>query len=419
MKQLLLMILLLSISSSSFAQEFFDQEYEVDPNNKSILYSGEYRMGLFKSLILDTSKITHVIVIGSALDKDSDQFFQSGLARAQRYSELWPDHQVIIMSSPEVRKTDDETVFAAFSSVRVVSYKDKTFTDRLFISELKLFSQIASIDFFGHASPWVFKLGKMDANLDPTAKGLLSEIKPNLMKGAYATISSCNSGFNIAPLLSAIWEIPVAGALSSSLFERYQSDGMWYKEGDLRPSLRTSTNMGSFLSPEDCALGLCWRMKPSRNHYSAYWGTFREGGLSFYKFFCNFDDKDDSCEKSMATSLLSFSSVVALEERPNREDFERVVFDWLCSTGAEDSYFTQCVEGIKSAVTREDFIYKQIPGNALECDFRGCNATVVCKKKFWGDGPQGGSCHLKTSENPRPTTIVKEYLAFMRGFELL
>ena len=68
-------------------------------------YRGEYRLGLFKDGNFDPAKITHVIVVGSAAKEDSNQFFQSGMSRAQRYKELWPDHQVVFLYSPEVRDT--------------------------------------------------------------------------------------------------------------------------------------------------------------------------------------------------------------------------------------------------------------------------------------------------------------------------
>ncbi len=418
MKSLLSILFLLNALSPLLAQTFSDQDNVESLSNKSIYSDGEYRMGLFHSLIIDTNKTTHIIVVGSAVKNDSDQFFQTGIARAQRYNELWPEHQVIIMSSPEVRGASDAEIFSRFS-IPVIKQINGRFSQTLLISELLIFKSIASIDFIGHSSPWAFKLGKTNAAFAPDEiRDELSKLRANLEPNAYITISSCNSGFNIAPALSEILEIPVAGALTSSLFEGLQSNEMWYKERDFI-SQRPPFNTISYLSTFDCDLGLCWRMKPDRNNYSAYWGAFKEGGLSFYKFFCNFENDNGSCEEAMATSLLSFPSVVALSERPDREDFEKVVFDWLCSTGPNSKYFTNCVEGIKSAVERGDLVYQQMTGNELECDFKTCNATVVCKKAFWGSGPRAGSCHLNTKVNSQPTTLAREYLSLMRGFDSL
>ncbi|GAB4010010.1 MAG: hypothetical protein Fur0010_01790 [Bdellovibrio sp.] len=405
-----------AMTISAVQARFFDQE---DESSNKLFYKGELRTALYQDLVLDTNKPTHIIIVGSAVKEDSDQFFQSGLARAQRYKELNPNMQVYIMSSPEVRGRDDQEVFDKFN-MPIVKLVDKTFTAEVLFEELAPFTKIASIDFYGHSSPWAIKLGKSDAALDADAyESALRKLAPKLMPNAYVTLNGCNSGFNTAPAMSRALGVPVSGALTGSLFELYQTDGHWYKKRDRDDSLYPAANQHSFMRDLDCKLGMCWRMKPDRANYSSYWGQFKEGGLSFYKFFCNFDNTNQKCEKGMANALLSFPSVVALDSRPTEEDFKKVVFDWLCSTGQNDQYFDSCVQGIQAAVSRGDLVYQQHPGNALNCDFKTCNAKVVCKKKVFGNGIRGGSCKLETEENPRPTTISREFLAFLKGFKAL
>lgn len=396
---------------------FFDQE---DDTNNKLFYKGELRTALYQDITLDTSKPTHIIIVGSGVKEDSDQFFQSGLARAQRYKELNPNNQVYIMSSPEVRGRDDQEVFDKFN-LPVIKLVDKTFTAEVLFEELAPFQRIASIDFYGHSSPWSIKLGKSDAALDPDSyESSLKSLSRRLMPNAYVTLNGCNSGFNTAPAMSRALGVPVSGALTGSLFELYQPDGHWYKKRDRdQQNLFPGANLHSFQTDLDCKLGMCWRMKPDRFNYSSYWGSFKEGGLSFYKFFCNFDNADGRCEKGMANALLSFPSSIALDKKPTEQEFKQVVFDWLCSTGDGQSYFDNCVKGIESAVARGDLVYQQHPGNALNCDFKSCNAKVVCKKKIFGSGLRGGSCKLETAENPRPTTITREFLAFIKGFRAL
>jgi hypothetical protein len=385
------------------------------------LYKGEYRVGLYEDSTFDEDRITHVIIVGSAAKEDSNQFFQSGVARAYRIKQLWPNHQVVIMSSPEVRGADDDQVFSEFN-IAVVKAVKETFTADKLMKELNSLSQIASIDYYGHSSPWGLKLGKTDAAFDPTEfTQSLTKLKAKLLPNASMTISSCNSGFNVAPELSRVLEIPVAGSLTSSVFERIESDGLWYKEDDWTKDNYVEQNTQSYGDNLACTLGLCWRMKPTRYNYSSYWGVFNEGGLSFYKFFCNFDNNSDSrCEKGMATSLMSFPSVRPLNSHSTKEDFKAVAFDWLCSTAKDKAYFKKCVDGISAAITRGDLIYQSHPGNELLCDFKSCHSTVVCKdKKIFGSGPKAGSCKLNATVADKPVTAATEMITLLKGFDLI
>lgn len=386
---------------------------------EAAFYKGETRIGLYKDTVMDTERTTHIILIGSAVKEDSNQFFQSGIARAQKYKELWPNHQVVIMGSPEVKGTDDDKVFNDFN-IPVIKFLDQSFTPEVLFNELKLFSKIASLDFYGHSSPWALKLGKSDAALDPSAnEKQLRALKSHFLPEAYVTLNGCNSGFSIAPDLSKYLEIPVSGSLTGTLFERVESDGLWYKEADWTRENYVTTNTSSFNEDLSCSLGFCWRMKPSQYSYSSYWGQFKEGGLNFYKFFCNFDNKEGQCEKAMAKSLFSFPSRLSINEHSSVEDFKAVAFDYLCTTYKNKSKFNTCVEGITNAISRGDMVFQTHPGFELNCNFKTCNASVVCKDKIFGSGPRGGSCKLKVEIQPNPNNASMEMVSFLKGFNLL
>lgn len=386
---------------------------------EAAFYRGETRIGLYKESVLDTQKITHIILVGSAVKEDSNQFFQAGVARAEKYKQLWPDHQVVIISSPEVRGTEDDKVFNDFN-VPVIKFVNDSFTPEVLLPELKKYSQIASLDFYGHSSPWALKLGKSEAALDPAAyEKKIRALKPNFLPDAYITLNGCNSGFIMAPDLSKFLEIPVSGSLTGSLFERIESDSKWYKEFDWTKENYIETNTTSFDESLSCSLGLCWRMKPSQYSYSSYWGQFKEGGLNFYKFFCNFDDVNGRCEKAMAKSLLSFPSVKNINEKSSLEDFKAVAFDYICTTYKNKNKYNDCVNGITDAIARGDLVYKTQPGPELNCNFKTCNAKVDCKQKRFGSGPKGGSCKLIVNVQPNPTNAAQEMVSFIKGFKLL
>lgn len=368
--------------------------------------------------VIDYAQNTHIVVAGSAVDNESNQFFQSAYLRGKMYAALYPNHQVIVLSQPEVVSKENREVYDEFK-VTIVEEKSGKLTGNTFINELDKFERIESIDFYGHSSPWGIKLGKKDAALEPS--DYTAKLKDNFTESAYATMNGCNGGYNIAPQLSKHWNIPVSGALTGSLFERLQIDGKWYKKSDRTEELAARENSLSFLEPIHCWDGGCWRMKPQRNNYSSYWGHFKEGGLSFYKFFCNYDSKNGDCEKSMAKSMLSFPASQKASLNLSRDQYEEVVFDFLCSTAKSKSYFSDCKEGILKAVKKGDLVYQAHPGNALNCDFKTCNAKVVCKSKgrLFGGGIKAGSCSLNTEENKKPTTIAREYLSYMKGYDLL
>jgi hypothetical protein len=386
-------------------------------SNLLFAYEGEYRIGLYNDTTLDLNKTTHIIIVGSAVKEDSDQFFQSGLSRAIRIKENFPQDQVVIMSSPEVVDRDDATVFSDFH-INVVKTVNEVFTQERMISELNLFNKIKSINFFGHSSPWGLKLGKKDAAFDPTSVAeRLKKLRPKFLPDAFATLNSCNSGFIIAPSLSEYLAIPVAGTLTSGLFERIESDGKWYKEDDYNRENYVENNQFSFTTDLPCSLtGACVRMKPSRYNYSSYWGNFKEGGLSFSKFFCNFENTNNKCERAMALSLLTFPSVKAINLNSTKEEFKTVLFDWLCQTSKNKSSFSLCTKGIEEAVNRGDLVFKSHTSSELQCDFKSCHAKVVCKDKVFGSGPRKGSCHLETTATDSPTNAANEYVSFLKGF---
>ena len=378
--------------------------------------STEYRVGLFQDLIVDTTKITHIIVVGSAVKEDSDQFFQAGVSHAYRYKELYPDHQVVILSSPDVLNTTDDQVFEKYSILIIKKVLEK-FKAKNMLKEMLAFNKIASFDFFGHSSPWAMKIGDMNAAFYPGDNyAALKILRDHFLPNAYVTLNACNTGFNIAPELSEILKLPVSGALTSSMFERIESDGFWYKEDDWTKGNYVEINKTSYTQAMSCKLGVCVRMKPSRLEYNSVWGHFIEGGLSFNKFFCKFNNSDGRCERGMANSLLSFPSVIPINMSSSIDNFKTVAFDWLCSTAKDKTYFDKCVSGIQSAIERFDLVYQSHPGNELMCDFTSCNARVQCQ--YEADGtPILGTCHIKTPVNTEPTNVAREMLSLLKGFD--
>lgn len=374
-----------------------------------------FLVGTLNKAPLSQDKVTHIIVAGSGLGVDSDQFFQSALLRAKIYRALYPDHQVIIASQPDVVKATQEEVFNRYS-VKIVATEKKRFTAFQLHRLMSKFKKIASFDFYGHSSPWALRLGKEKASM--YASSQLSSLKDHFIPGAYATLNGCNAGFSLAPNLSSLWQIPVSGALTGTMFERLQADNYWYKKVDRTASEFVSENAVNFETPKHCFSGVCWRLKAQRQNYSSYWGSFNQGGLSFSKFFCRYQNAKESCLSGMAKSVLSSPSINKAELKPSWESYEAKVFDHLCSTAKDPQYFSSCKEGIQKAVESGNYVFKVHPGNALDCDFTGCKASVVCDKDQKGS-PVPGTCSLSTKKNNEPKTLVNEYIAYKEAFKTL
>lgn len=421
MKRLLIVLLWTFLFSSALlAQEPYPMDqnaHKWDQSEITIKWGDDYLVGTLEPQKFSYDRVTHILVPGSAMGDESDQFFQTTLLRAKLYQKLYPNHQVVIISQPDVIKASQEEVFERFNLPIIEKVGDKLTAGQL-LSQMLKFKKIASFDFYGHSSPWALRLGKKNASM--YASEGFAQLKNRFIEGAYATLNGCNGGFTLAPALSKLWGIPVSGALTGSLFERLQADGKWYKKSDRTRSEWTTENGINFTPAQPCRNGVCWRMKPQRYNYGSYWGNFREGGLSFYKFFCNYNDTNNSCYKGLAKSMLSFQAVAPVSTKPSWETYEAKVFDYLCSTNKDPDYFESCVEGIKAAVARGDNVFQAHPGNAIHCDFKKCHAKVVCQqKRFFGSGPKPGTCRLDTKRNTRPTTLVREYLAYKKAFDFL
>ncbi len=412
-KMMLLVVLVLTTNALAYTDRSGDNSSSLP--NKS---TKEYLMTALGQTSFDSKKVTHIIVVGSGMKEDSDQFYQTGLLQGYKYREMYPQHQVVVISAPDVRGADNDEVLQRFN-LSIIKKVNATLNTQNLVNEMLFFNKIASFDFYGHSSPWAVKLAKKDGTIMPKShKALLEKVIPKFTDYAYATLNGCNGGFQLAPRLSTVWKIPVSGSLTSTQFERLQNDG-WYKKSDRTEAENLRVNTLSFKQPMDCKMGVCWRLKTARKNYSSYWGKFEDGGLSFPKFFCNFDNSNKRCEKSMALHLTAFPSVKAIDKNSSIEDYKVVLFDYLCSTAKDKNYFKKCVDGINNAINNNSTTFQIHPGNALECNFKTCNASIKCKKKIFGRGPRAGSCKVVTEPNTNPTTLVREFKAFIQGYKLI
>jgi hypothetical protein len=400
---------------------------------------------------LDLAKPTRILLVGDS-DKLSDLPLHSATSRARRYAQLYPNEQIVLFVTQDVKDTavrkSGATVVTreAFGDGVAMQDLSRLSNDKL-LKALDRFKKIASIDFFGHSSPFSILLEAKgdDRIVNANVPGSANLLADNFDRAgnAYVTLNGCNGGVELAAKLSKMWQVPVSGALTASDFQELRSDNHFYYNDDgffppdLRAATANSVSYGNGLSPKCGATGACVRMKPQDAPYYGYWSNQDTGmqyGLGFYKFFCDYADTNKSCQRGMAASMYSFVSEKPIDKTATDADYKEVLADFFCSHAKDPAWFDSCKAGLESAVetgapfssmkTRNDY--------SLECDFRSCKQVFRCETENGGPKPKtcawvdkgcpvgaaynSSKCFVKNTEKQTTRT---EYLAYLEGHALL
>jgi len=367
---------------------------------------------------IDYAQPTHLFVVGYAGGM-GNQFFASSVAKARRLQELYPSHQIVFIRSNE-GSPGKFTKEVSSLGVKVLEDNSSSLTGKALLSQLLKFQKIRSLDFYSHNGAQAgvgLEPGFGDPRLGPTTPGIQT-LKGHFTADAYATIHGCNGALFVAPAFSKLWQIPVSGAGSSTDFEQLHTNGNWYHNnpGQFPEGGWAKTNSKSYVKALDCKSGTCIRMKPDNAPYSKNWAPGESGGLSFYKFFCAPGVKN--CEKIMAQSLLTFPSSVALSLKPTQNEFKKVLLDFLCPNNLSGSAKKSCMDSITQKANSGLEIYSPLKGNPLECSFSKCEFQADCTWDSQGF-PIPQTCTLKAPKNANPKTWIREYKAYLAGFDQL
>jgi hypothetical protein len=379
--------------------------------------SNAYYLTSFNSEKLDYKRPTRLLIAGAGDDLGT-QFLDVARGSALKYYQLDPNEQIILISAKEPNIENIATLKKLGFNFQ---FEDRsTFNGDTFLEEAVKFEKIASIDIFSHSS------AQYGIHLDGKAHRLtlntkkLENLKGKFIKNAYTFLHGCNAGFNLAPFLSNLWEIPVAGAMTSSNFQKLHSDGNFYltEENMFPNSDWAKVNSKSFNDIEACKNGACIRLKPDNSTYIGFWGEYYEGGLPFYKFFC-LKNTDLDCRTVMAKSMLSFVGNVNLKPTSNLADYKKLVLDFLCPVSSKRDLRGECEENLENALISGDLTYNPYLRPQIECDFKRCEVEIKCKKIFLTGIYKPGSCILENNFSEKSTTLVREYKAYLEGFKNL
>lgn len=377
----------------------------------------DYLLATYNTANLDKTKPTRVMVAGDG-DGLGLLFQEVAKARALKYAEVNQDEQIVLLSFDD-KELGTQRALSKWG-FKIVKIDNSTIDGKIFIEEVSKFKKILSLDIFSHSSAQfgIHLAGKIN-RVNTNTKGL-EILKPNFMKDAFVYLHGCNSGFNLAPFLSSLWGIPVAGSLTSTNFQKLHSDGNFYlSEPGYAPNSDWATeNPFSTDTQASCSNGTCQRLKPDNTPYSGWWGQYREGGLSFYKFFCVKNNEED-CTRVMAKSLLSHTLTVNLKKTSTLDEYKKGVIDFLCPVSSKKDLRGECQAKLEEALVTDDMTYNPFSRPAVECDFKGCKAEITCDKLMFTGMPKPGTCKLKNDAKSPPTTLVREYKAYLQGYKNL
>lgn len=379
--------------------------------------NASYFVTAFKQNKIDYNAPTRVMVAGNG--DDLGLLFQEvAKGKALKYAEQGPKDQIVFITINE-KELDNANALSRWG-FNVIDDERGTFDGKVFIKETVKFKKILSLDIFSHSSAqFGIHLDGKANRVTLNTKGL-EALKGNFMKDAYAQLHGCNSGFNLAPFLSATWGIPVAGSMTSSNFQKLHSDGNFYLEepGYAPNSDWSKTNTLSYDKPTDCKSGTCIRIKPDNTPYYGFWGQYSGGGLPFYKFFCINNSKED-CTRVMAKALLNFTGTVNIKKESSLDEYKKAVYDFLCPVSSKKDLRQECIDNLEQALVTKDYTYNPFSRPQVECDFKKCQVEITCEKIILTGIPKPGTCVLQNNATSKATTLVREYIAYLEGYKSL
>jgi hypothetical protein len=423
---------------------------------------------------------THVIVLGNGAEFGLSAFATARL-KALKWLELAPRDQILILAAKHPRAFK----FLESNKFEVSEDANADLTLGVILGKLTKLNRIASFEVYSHSNP---PYGPSLDTIDKDSRYYLFYakqfhssyvvLKSRFTADAFAVFYGCNSAWKTAPLISLLWGIPVAGAMTATEFQILGKDGRYRvatDENKHRYGVQKLNGVG-FQNTTDCGPG-CYRLRPENANYNVYWGHLK-AGLPFYKFFCanpkewvqqeaawaatyqqstgkpvpagmvlklegSIDPNQnpisaDRCLKTMARFMMVEPSVEALSPASSLEQFKTVVKDFLCPHGGDgphssggDRITENCMEQLDRAEAASQKNLKMglnfmaRGANMAQCDLQTCQAKVVCESKDRVNSSlsvpiyQEKGCRVVDLSNKVVTTMVDEYLNYISGYKLL
>lgn len=364
---------------------------------------------------------TMVFLLGGDSDDQGIQFLMTAISRARQYESHFPDRQFLIFtanSNPKMKAMNHS--FLKKNQYFLKADLEFPLSMGKFITWLRQFApaKIKSLDIIWHGNPLTgqaMQAGSLPQDDHFNAKHpQIKELKSLLSEDAYLILQGCNTGWITAPELSRTLDRPVAGSFTGTQF--YHKDTT---SNSFNNQQKTTVNT------DRCQSSACTRMLPQPTTYAGWAGEFREAGVGFFKFFCNFENQSASqykkCLKAMALSLYGFPSAYHQNAFTNETYFRQLVADFICGNHPQAKK-ESCIKTLAAADIAKPMPFTPFSGETLKCDFNRCYADIQCEVK--SDNPnafQPGSCRIKKNQNyiTDQQTYWNEFVAYLYGYSLL
>ncbi|MFN8790167.1 MAG: hypothetical protein ACK5Y2_01775 [Bdellovibrionales bacterium] len=409
----------------------------------------------------EVQRATHILVAAQG-DELGLQFHMSAAAHARKILDVNPSDRIVLIAvsndSNEITKnfvkrwgaTSVQEMMSKWGFRNFVEHKKELSTGNL-TNELLAFDRIASLNIYSHSTgsyglilDGSNALDKINNRVSQTSE--LESLAGRFLPGAYAWFHGCNTAITVAPAIARQWGIPVAGSYTSSAFQELFFDntpigaGFYHSYPGNVPltknnagnlvERRIGMNRISFKSPQSCNSIPCVRMKPDNVSYVGYWGSFREGGLGFYRFVCPTPISQEACLEGMATGLVNQVGSVYADYSSDLATYKKMAQDILCPNGMDTRRLPvgytveKCVADLEAALVDQKKTVDTFRGNSLMCRpyGKGCAAEFACEEANVGGFllVKQGSCKLKNHRTSAPNqTQANEYRQYVQGFQLM
>ena len=365
---------------------------------------------------IDQTQAVHVIISGRGQDLGRQPQI-SALGTAARIRQAHPTEQLVLISVFEdaSNRKDLEA-----KGLKILKVNDAVpFNTSTLLPELLKFKQISSLHFFGHNSPSLGTQTDGPGQRFDFRERAVAKLAGHFAADGYVFIHGCNAGWIIAPLISQVLGVPVAGAFTETHFERLNADENFYVADRAQaPNLDwVKSNSQSFHEERACANGGCLRMRPANTPYIGHWGDLSNGGLGFYKFFCK-TVSSAHCDRVMALSLINSLTTKDISKSSARDVFIEAAKDFVCPSSIDRELSNQCHQAMESALNGGAKTYSSFrAGPAIQCDFKSCAVKFTCTTS--GGAAGIGECSVERLSKASATTQTEEFLAYVRGFDQL
>ncbi len=370
---------------------------------------------------------THIYVIGYG-GKLGAQLFETGVGRARKLQEFFPDHQYVFIGPDVIDKHysslddyDDYRRELAKLGLAIELLDQRWLLSSRLLEIIDRYTAIASLEIISHSA------AHLGAGLDSIPKSHryysqkrfsyetpgIETIADNFLDDAYIFFHGCNSGYIQAPMMAKTLSIPTAGSLTYTNFENIYENDLWYfnDEGKFPTGLKKAlTNKDSFTSPQRCRAGNCTRMKPEPYPYSGFWGRL-DSGISHYKFFCGEAVANTACKRAMAFSLLPYVGKNSIKTFSTEASRKEVAKEFLCPDAHRIDAKQACFDAMEAGMN--DPLAGQFVGmtrgKVPYCDFESCKVEISCTN-------EAGSCRTRLVQaNEDRLVMFREFAAYFEG----